>query len=123
MGVELLGVASQGEVLRVTHLWGASYGPGSARQRPHDRGGPSSATSRSEESIRAFARRHGISPTTVQKWRKRETVADVQWVPRSHTLRRVEFAVQHPAHWMGQFSVETTIVSVQAKICSQLTKS
>lgn len=34
------------------------------------------ALQRSEESIRALARRYGISPTTVQKWRKRETVAD-----------------------------------------------
>ena len=34
------------------------------------------ALQRSEESVRALARRYGISPTTVQKWRKRETVAD-----------------------------------------------
>lgn len=27
---------------------------------------------RSEASVRALARRHGISPTTVQKWRKRQ---------------------------------------------------
>jgi transposase InsO family protein len=34
------------------------------------------ALQRSEESVRALARRYGISPTTVQKWRKRETVTD-----------------------------------------------
>ena len=34
------------------------------------------AIQRSEESVRALARRYGISPTTVQKWRKRETVVD-----------------------------------------------
>jgi transposase-like protein len=34
------------------------------------------ARQRSEESVGALARRFGISPTTVQKWRKRETVAD-----------------------------------------------
>ena len=34
------------------------------------------ALQRSEESVRVLARRHGISPTTVQKWRRRETVAD-----------------------------------------------
>ena len=28
------------------------------------------------ESVRAAARRYGVSPTTVQKWRKRRTVAD-----------------------------------------------
>ncbi len=60
----------------MTHLWGTSDGPSSSRQRPHDRGDPSCTTSRSEESVRALAKRYGISPTTVQKWRKRETVAD-----------------------------------------------
>lgn len=34
------------------------------------------ALQRSEESVRALAKRYGISPTTVQKWRKRETTAD-----------------------------------------------
>ena len=34
------------------------------------------AIQRSEESVRALARRYSISPTTVQKWRKRETVTD-----------------------------------------------
>lgn len=33
------------------------------------------AVQRSEESVRALAKRHGISPTTVQKWRKRSFVA------------------------------------------------
>src|ERR671912_381858 len=36
----------------------------------------------SEESVRALARRHGISPTTVQKWRKRETTADAPMGPK-----------------------------------------
>jgi transposase InsO family protein len=36
----------------------------------------------SEESVRALARRHGISPTTVQKWRKRQTVADAPMGPK-----------------------------------------
>ena len=34
------------------------------------------ALQRSEKSVRALARRYGISPTTVQKWRKREAVTD-----------------------------------------------
>src|SRR4028118_1009963 len=34
------------------------------------------ALQRSEESVRALAKRYGISPTTVQKWRKRTSVAD-----------------------------------------------
>ena len=58
-----------------------SYGAGSSRQRPDDSGDPSSATSRSEESVRALARRFGISPTTVQKWRKRTSVADQKMGP------------------------------------------
>src|SRR6201995_2976158 len=34
------------------------------------------AIQNSEESLRALARRYGINPKTVAKWRKRETVAD-----------------------------------------------
>ena len=34
------------------------------------------AIQRSEASVRALSRRYSISPTTVQKWRKRETVTD-----------------------------------------------
>src|SRR4028119_612597 len=39
------------------------------------------ALQRSEESVRALAKRYGISPTTVQKWRKRETTADMPMGP------------------------------------------
>jgi transposase InsO family protein len=41
------------------------------------------AIQRSEASVRALARRHGISPTTVQKWRKRTTAADAPMGPKS----------------------------------------
>lgn len=34
------------------------------------------ALRRSEESVRALAKRYGISPSTVQKWRRRTLVAD-----------------------------------------------
>ena len=34
------------------------------------------AIQHSQESLRTLARRHGINPKTVAKWRKRETVAD-----------------------------------------------
>jgi len=40
------------------------------------------AIQRSEASVRALAKRHGISPTTVQKWRKRATVADAPMGPK-----------------------------------------
>lgn len=39
------------------------------------------AIQRSEESVRALARRHGISPTTVQKWRKRTSVCETDMRP------------------------------------------
>src|SRR3712207_5657699 len=35
-----------------------------------------------QESVRALARRYGISPTTVQKWRKRGTTADARMGPK-----------------------------------------
>ena len=41
------------------------------------------AIQRSEESVRALARRHGISPTTVQKWRKRTNVGDARMGPKA----------------------------------------
>ncbi len=53
------------------------------------------AIQRSEESVRALARRHGISPTTVQKWRKRQTTADAKMGPanpRSTSLTAEEEA-------------------------------
>ena len=47
------------------------------------------AIQNSEESVRALAARYGVSPTTVQKWRKRDHVHDVAMGPklvRSSTL-------------------------------------
>ena len=35
-----------------------------------------------QESVRALARRYGVSPTTVQKWRKRATTADERMGPK-----------------------------------------
>ena len=35
-----------------------------------------------QESVRALARRVGVSPTTVQKWRKRSTTADAKMGPK-----------------------------------------
>jgi transposase-like protein len=49
-----------------------------------------------QESVRALARRYGISPTTVQKWRKRATTADAKMGPkqaRSTLLSAEEKAV------------------------------
>ncbi|MFB0493668.1 transposase [Methylobacterium sp. OAE515] len=35
-----------------------------------------------EESVRALAKRYGVSPTTVQKWRKRTSTADARMAPK-----------------------------------------
>lgn len=36
------------------------------------------ALQRGEESVRVLAKRYGVSPSTVQKWRTRETIVDVE---------------------------------------------
>src|SRR6476620_13690 len=49
-----------------------------------------------QESVRALAKRYGVSPTTVQKWRKRSSTADAQMgpkEPRSTVLTREEEAI------------------------------
>ena len=48
------------------------------------------------KSVRALARRYGVSPTTIQKWRKRETTTDAPMgpkEPRSTVLTPEEEAV------------------------------
>src|SRR3954469_4529849 len=48
-----------------------------------------------QESVRALAKRYGVNPTTVQKWRKRSTTADARMGTkevRSTGLRREEEA-------------------------------
>ena len=47
------------------------------------------AIQHSQESLRALARRHGINPKTVAKWRKRDSTADRRTgpsVPKSTVL-------------------------------------
>ena len=49
-----------------------------------------------QESVRALTKRYGVSPTTVQKWRKRSTTADAPMgpkEPRSTVLTREEEAI------------------------------
>src|SRR3954451_22599504 len=49
-----------------------------------------------QESVRAAAKRYGISPTTVQKWRARQTSTDARMgpkEPRSTVLTREEEAL------------------------------
>ena len=40
-----------------------------------------------QESVRALAKRYGVSPTTVQKWRKRSTTADAPMGPKEPVNR------------------------------------
>ena len=54
------------------------------------------AIQHSQESLRALAKRHGINPKTVAKWRSRSSTADLPngpKVPRSTTLSVEEEAV------------------------------
>jgi transposase InsO family protein len=48
-----------------------------------------------EESVRALAKRYGISPTTVQKWRKRTTVADERMGPKQ--IRSTVLSIEEEA--------------------------
>ncbi len=50
------------------------------------------AIQHSQESLRTLARRYGINPKTVAKWRKRSSVADLRTGPRSprSTVQSVE---------------------------------
>ncbi len=55
----------------------------------------------SHESVRALARRYGVSPTTVQKWRKRQTVADERMGPKQvrSTVLSIEEEAVIVAFW------------------------
>lgn len=50
-------------------------------KRPRDGGGPSRDSASSTER-KALAKRNGVSPTTVQIWRKRSSVADAPMGPK-----------------------------------------
>lgn len=47
------------------------------------------AIQQSSESVRAIARRYGVSPSTVQKWRKRTDVADLRYSARIENNRHI----------------------------------
>lgn len=63
--------------------------------RQHDTGDPSS-DKRSQESIRALARRHGLNPKTVVKWKRRTSTSGAPMgpkSPRSTVLSETEEAI------------------------------
>lgn len=99
----LLCLAPGFEGVSFTSGWKEALWPSSSRESPNDRSRPSSDTAelrqRSEGSLRALARRHGVNPKTIAKWRKRSTTADLPAGPkdpRSTSLTVV--AVAGPAY-------------------------
>jgi transposase-like protein len=75
-----------------SHEWKEHCGAGSTPGRHHDRGDPSSDTALSREAESPLARRHGINPKTVAKWRKRCSAADLRTGPKHprSTVQSVE---------------------------------
>jgi hypothetical protein len=65
----------------LSHAERDGFGLGSPRQHPTTKAVRRAIQVR-QESVRALARRYGVSPTTVQKWRKRQTVADAPVGPK-----------------------------------------
>lgn len=57
-----------------------------ARERHHDRGGPSS-DQHGQGSLRALAKRHGVNRTSVAKWKKRSSVLDLPTGPKNRSQR------------------------------------
>ena len=67
------------------------FGPSSSRQR-HTTEAIRRAIQRSEDSLRTLAKRHGINPKTIAKWKKRSFVADLPIGPKqpSSTVLSIE---------------------------------
>lgn len=58
------------------------YGPSPLPQRPHEMEAVRRAIQRRQESVRAAAKRYGVSPATIQKWRDRHTTTDAAMGPK-----------------------------------------
>jgi transposase InsO family protein len=83
------------------------------------------AIQHSQESMRALARRHGINPKTVAKWRKRETTADRRTgptVPRSTVLSVEQEAIVVAFRKHTLLPLDDCLYALQATI-PQLTRS
>jgi hypothetical protein len=61
---------------------GLRYGLGSSRLRHEDGGSPSSD---SQEILRQLAKRYGVNPKTVAKWKKRASATDLPTGPKNAT--------------------------------------
>src|ERR1700694_5527190 len=80
---------------------------------------------RSEESLRTLARRHGINPKTVAKWRKRSSTSDHRTgptVPKSTVLSIEQEAVIIAFRKHTLLALDDCLYALQATI-PQLTRS
>ncbi len=83
------------------------------------------AIQHSRESLRALARRHGINPKTVAKWRKRESTADRRTgptVPKSTVLSGAQEAIVVAFRKHTRLPLDDCLYALQATI-PQLTRS
>ncbi|WP_159719120.1 helix-turn-helix domain-containing protein, partial [Geminicoccus flavidas] len=78
-----------------------------------------------QESVRALARRYGVSPATIQKWRKRKTTADAPMGPkqvRSTVLTPQEETIIVAFRWHTLPPLDDCLYSLQPTI-PHLTRS
>jgi transposase-like protein len=82
------------------------------------------AIQHSQESLRALARRHGVNPKTIAKWRKRSSVADRRTGPasKSTVLSLEQEAVIVPFRRHTLLPLDDCLYALQATI-PQLTRS
>ena len=83
------------------------------------------AIQHSQESMRALARRHGINPKTVAKWKKRESTADLRTgptLPRSTVLSIEQEAIVVAFRKHTLLPLDDCLYALQATI-PQLTRS
>ena len=83
------------------------------------------AIQHSQESMRALARRHGINPKTVSKWKKRDSTADRRTgptVPRSTVLSVEQEAIIVAFRKYTLLPLDDCLYALQATI-PQLTRS
>src|SRR5437868_6239333 len=67
------------------------------------------AIQRSQESLRTLAKRHGINPKTVAKWKKRSSVADLSTGPKQ------------PASTVLSIEEEAMVIAVGTPYCRSTT--
>jgi transposase-like protein len=84
------------------------------------------AIQHSQESLRSLARRHGINPKTVAKWRKRCSVADLPTGPKHPrstvlTVEQEAIIVAFRKHTL--LPLDDCLYALQATICYRHSKN